>query len=175
MECVVCKTDADLDTRVCHSCGVQLVNEDDIKSYDEISIEWVKDAFVSWNWEIIDNERKDSYFSIEKDGFVVAVLNFLNMRTLMFSIQIPIKDKFKKNIPEILQKVNTVNLTYPYAVFKVGEDEEGSNILVTSTLFICEKISSKDILGFVELFVSNTTAAIDEENLYKYAKYINVN
>lgn len=144
-----------------------LVSEENTKSYDSITFEWVKNAIASFGWYIIEDDGEGlGVGKSDKRVDMVILLDGLKDRRISLVWGFRVNKQFRKKINELLELINNANRMNSRTKFVLAPSEGGViDVCVGADIYVCEKISAKDVVEYMELFIIETNYIVKESSL----------
>jgi hypothetical protein len=167
MECKNCHANLAITARFCPSCGTQNVQSEDAKSPQEVSVEWLKTILENLEYKVEPLSSSTSLlakhetnpnlaFDIRREAEIITVQSLWNIP--------PPKWLQKNDFLVALNKANSVNW---FCTCYSSESLDSLNI--SSFIFLSERLSSRDITVFIEMFASGVLDVLNRSGIRKFA------
>ena len=164
MQCLTCEFDNPISARFCSSCGNKLITDDNIKSPDEVSINWLIEVLCSLGYEVKDDDKNENCFVAYHDKKANL---FIELKNSIPIIGVTTSWKIKKPglvmRPKYLSLLNKANKATWLCTFAFEKDMDG--LQVTGYMFITEKLSNRDIASFLDKFNESMHHGFDSSGL----------
>ena len=167
MECKNCNANLALTARFCPSCGAQNTLSEDIKSPQEVTVEWLKAIIEGLGYKVDPPSNNTSLiathetnpnlvFDIRREAGIITVQSLWNIA----------QPKWLQK-SDFLAALNKANSLHWFCTCYSPESLDSLNI--SSFIFLSERLSGRDIAVFVEMFASGVLEVINRSGIKKFA------
>ncbi len=164
MQCLSCNVDNPISAKFCSSCGTKVITDDNIKSPDEVSINWLIGVLRSLDYKIKDDDKSQESFvayhdkkanlfiELKSSISVIGVMTFWGIQKPGLVMR-----------PKYLSVLNKANKATWLCTFTFAKDMD--ELQVSGYIFITEKLSNRDIASFLDKFNDNMHHGFDSSGL----------
>jgi hypothetical protein len=168
MQCEKCQADVPVTARFCPTCAAPVLKEGDVKSPSEVSVEWLK-AILETQGYNVEVGTKDPETLIAKHdnapNLMVSLRKKISLITFQSLWNMKKPSWGQKN--DFLTAINKANSLHWLCACYSTEELDSFN--VSTALYMTERLSSRDIAAFIDLFVSGINTTIDNSGIRKFA------
>lgn len=167
MKCPGCQTDIPVTARFCPNCSHSLIKKEDIKSPQEVSVEWLKGILEACEYKIDvrpENHLMFIAYHEKKPTLVLELIPSINIISIQSYFKITKLDLGQRgNLFESLNKANSYNRL---GIFSVNESM--NDLGISTFIYLTEKISTRDIVTFIDLFNESVWVTLDSSGLVNF-------
>lgn len=158
MQCESCKSDNPATSKFCSCCGKLLLANEDIKSSSEITLSWFSGVMKSLGYEIQDESEEDKTFLAKHANKPKIFISLKDTIITFYSLWTMKKPGWGQK-EKYLDAINKANKKNWFCACSLSNKMDG--LEVTGMLFLTDKISSRDIASYVDLFISCTYSILE--------------
>jgi hypothetical protein len=168
MKCTSCQTDVPATSRFCPNCAQPLVKEQDIKSASEVSIEWLKAILEVQGYKIeLNKDKPNTCFAFHDTSSNLFVDIAPSVNILSLSSRYTMKKPGWGQKDNFWAALNKANSSHRILTFNVDESMDVINI--STFMYLTERISSRDVIAFIDLYNDGIYRVFDASGLKAFA------
>lgn len=168
MRCANCQAEIALTARYCPSCGEVIVREQDVKSATEVSPEWLKSILESQSYQVEvapqdansliarHDSRPNLILTLRRNVSLVTIQSWFNLKKPSWGQ--------KGNCLAALNKANSIQ----WLCTCFAPDSQDT-LMVSTFIYLTERLSSRDVAAFLEMFSEGVIATIENSGIRRFA------
>jgi len=167
MRCTSCEADVPVTARFCPSCAAPILKETDVKGPADVTLEWLTSILELQGYKVDAAKENDTLIAQHESNPTLLISLMKKISLIGIQTTWKIKKPAWGQKTDLLAAINKANSIHWLCTCALSDSMD--HVYVSSALFLTERISSRDILSFIDVYLAGIGVAIDNSGLRDFA------